>query len=94
MTFVLAENLLATQQEKKLYIQIIDPDNNLVADKGAIMFGESSLIYSSKKTILYTNNAVEVATNIETNNTLKAGRYLVNVFDNNRRLGGTEIILL
>lgn len=93
VTFVLSENLLATQQEKELYIQIIGPDNNVVADKGAIMFGESSLIYSSKTTVLYYNSALEVNTNIETIESLNTGRYLVNVFDNNRRLGGTEIIL-
>jgi len=94
VAFVLAENPLATEQEKELYIQIIGPDNNVVSDKGAIEFDKSSLIYSYKTTILYNSNALDVSANIETNETLEAGRYIINVFDNNRRLGSTKIFLL
>lgn len=93
VAFVLAENKLAPQQEKDLYIQIIGPDNNVVADKGAIMFGESSLIYSSKVNVFYDNNSLEVCANVETTEELKSGRYYISVFDNTRRLGGTEIEL-
>ena len=94
IAFVLAENPLAAQQEKELYIQIIGPDNNVVSDKGAIEFDKSSLIYSHKTTVLYNNTALDVSANIETKKTLEAGRYIINVFDNNRRLGSTKIILL
>ncbi len=94
VVFVLAENPLVTQQEKELYIQIIGPDNNVVSDKGAIEFDKSSLIYSYKTTVLYNSNALDVSANIETNETLEAGRYIINVFDKNRRLGSTKIVLL
>ena len=94
ITFVLAENPLATEQEKEFYIQIIDPDNNVVSDKGAIVFDKSSLIYSHKTSTLYNKTTLEVSANIETDKTLEAGRYIINVFDNNRRLGSTKIILL
>jgi len=93
IAFVLAGNPLATQQEKEFYIQIIDPNNNVVADKGAIEFDESSLIYSYKTSVLYNKTTLEVSANIETNETLETGRYIVNVFDNSKRLGNTEIIL-
>ena len=94
VAFVLAENPLATQQEKEFYIQIIGPDNNVVSDKGAIEFDKSSLIYSHKASVLYNKTTLKVSTNIETKETLEGGRYIVNVFDNNKRLGSTEIILL
>ncbi|WP_347923728.1 hypothetical protein [Pontimicrobium sp. SW4] len=94
VAFVLAENPLATPQEKEFYIQIIGPDNNVVSDKGAIEFDTSSLIYSYKTNVLYNKTTLEVSANIETNKALESGRYIVNVFDNNRRLGTTEIILL
>lgn len=93
ISFVLAENPLATQQEKEFYIQIIGPDNNVVSDKGAIMFDKSSLIYSHKTSVLYNKTTIEVSANIETDKTLEAGRYIVNIFDNNKRLGSTKIIL-
>ena len=91
--FVLAENPLAIQQEKIIYVQIIDPDNNVVSDKGAINFNQSSLIYSYKTTTFYNTKSLEISSNIETNKTLKPGRYFVSAFDSDRRLGSTEIIL-
>jgi len=94
VAFVLAENPLATPQEKEFYIQIIGPDNNVVADKGAIEFDTSSLIYSYKTSVLYNKTTLEVSANIETNKELESGRYIVNIFDNNKRIGATEIILL
>ena len=93
VAFVIAENLLASKQEKELYIQVIGPDNNIVADKGAVTFEESSLIYSSKINVDYNNKILEVCANIKTEEPLKEGRYFINVFEKDRRLGGTEIIL-
>ena len=93
VAFVIAENLLAPKQKKELYIQIIGPDNNIVADKGAVTFAESSLIYSSKVNVNYNNQILEVCTNIKTEEPLKEGRYYISVFEKDRRLGGTEIIL-
>jgi Tfp pilus assembly protein PilN len=91
--FVLAENQLAKEETKQLYVQIIGPDNNIVADKGAIKFNESSLIYSSKLNVLYTANNTEVLTDIETNERLEPGQYYVSVYEKNRRLGGTYFTL-
>ena len=50
--FTLAENALTETGMKDLYIQVLNPRNNVVADKGAINFGNSSLIYSAKKIVL------------------------------------------
>ena len=91
--FVLAENQLATKESKELYIQIIGPDNNIVADKGAVKFDESSLIYSSKVKVSYTSDNIEVSTDIRTSETLEPGKYYVSVYEKNRRLGGTQFIL-
>ena len=94
VAFVIAENLLASKQEKELYIQVIGPDNNIIADKGAVTFDELSLIYSSKIKVNYNNQILEVCANIKTDDPLKEGRYYISVFEKDRRLGGTEIILL
>ena len=91
--FVLAENLLATKETKELYVQIIGPDNNIVADKGAIKFNESSLIYSSKLNVLYTAKNTDVLADIETKEHLEPGQYYVSVYEKNRRLGGTYFTL-
>lgn len=93
VSFVLAENKLATKEDKDLYIQIIGPDNNVVSDKGAVSFDNSSLIYSTKVNVVYDKETKEVISNIKTKETLIPGLYYVNVYDKNRRLGGTQFSL-
>ena len=93
--FTLANNRFAEKGNKDLYIQILDPKNNIVADKGAVNFGKSSLIYSKKTTVEYNNEDVKVCTLIKTDNDEKLvkGTYFVNVFHNSERLGKTTIEL-
>ncbi len=88
----LNENPLTKRGEKEIYIQIVDPNNNVVADKGEISFGETTLIYSQKKRILYKNENLEfcvpIVATIEDKPLLK-GSYFINVFHENRKLGST-----
>ena len=94
--FTLAENALALKGEKELYIQIVNPKNNVVADKGSIEFGTSSLIYSSKNNVYYNNDVVDICTNIEADiddKPLTKGIYYVSVFYKDRKLGSTQIVL-
>lgn len=91
--FVIGENPLANEGTKKLYIQILGPDNNVVNDKGAVIFGESSLIYSSSISIEYNNLAEEICAIIPNNESFNKGVYYVSVFENERKLGNTQIEL-
>ena len=93
--FTLANNKFAEAGDKDLYIQILDPKNNIVADKGAVSFGKSSLIYSKKTTIEYHKKDVKVCTLIKTDDKekLEKGLYFVNVFYKSERLGKTTIEL-
>ncbi|MEO6348030.1 MAG: hypothetical protein ABIO60_08995 [Aquaticitalea sp.] len=94
--FTLAENALTEKGKKELYIQIVNPKNNVIADKGAIEFGESSLIYSTKTSVSYNNEVLDVCTNImsdPTDKPLTKGTYFVSVFFKDRKLGSTQIVL-
>lgn len=94
--FTLAENSLTEQGEKEIYIQIVNPQNNVVSDQGAIVFGNSSLIYSSKKTVEYYNEVIDICLDIEADadeRPLTKGTYFINVFHNDRQLGSTQVKL-
>ena len=94
--FTLAENALTIAGEKELYIQIVNPKNNVVADKGAINFGSNSLIYSAKKVINYSNDVVDVCLDIDADideRPLFPGTYYISIFHKDRKLGSTEIRL-
>ncbi|MEZ4801243.1 MAG: hypothetical protein R2797_00615 [Gelidibacter sp.] len=94
--FTLAENALTEKGEKELYVQIVNPKNNVVADKGSIEFGNSSLIYSTKTKVNYANQVVDVCTNVmsdPSDKPLTKGTYFVSVFYKDRKLGSTQIVL-
>jgi hypothetical protein len=94
--FTLAENALTEQGEKEIFIQIVNPQNNVVADKGAISFGNSSLIYSSKKLVNYHNEVLDICVDIEADpdeRPLTEGTYFINIFNKERKLGSTEVKL-
>ena len=94
--FTLAENSLTEAGEKELYIQILNPKNNVVADKGAIHFGNSSLIYSAKEIITYNNEVLEVCLDVDADieeQPLVSGIYYISIFHKDRKLGSTEVKL-
>jgi hypothetical protein len=92
----LNENPLALKGKKDIYIQIVGPDGNVLADKGEVKFGDSSLIYSSKQIIDYNNENLEVCTAIvadEDDKPFLKGYYFITIFHRNIKLGGTSIQL-
>jgi len=96
VSFTIAENAFAQKGEKDIYIQILTPENNVFADKGAVNFGESSLIYSTKKVVAYNNGILDVSINInaeEDDQPLIAGNYHISVFHNDKKLGSTQLQL-
>lgn len=94
--FTLAENSLTEAGTKELYIQVLNPRNNVVADKGAINFGNSSLIYSAKEIVYYNNEVLEVCLDVDADineQPLVSGTYYVSIFHEDRKLGSTEVRL-
>jgi hypothetical protein len=92
----LNENPLTKSGRKDVYIQILNPKGNVVADKGEVVFGDSSLIYSKKEIINYTNENLKICTaivaEVEDQPFLK-GYYFINVFHENVKLGSARIKL-
>ncbi|MBR9913272.1 MAG: hypothetical protein GYB32_00360 [Algicola sp.] len=94
--FTLAENSLTKAGEKEIYVQVVNPKNNVVADKGAINFGNTSLIYSERQIINYNNQVSEVCIDIDADideQPLVSGTYYISIFHKNRKLGSTQVQL-
>jgi hypothetical protein len=92
----IAENPIADSGNKNIYIQILTPENNVLADQGAMTFGETTLIYSKKEVINYTNETVDLCTIIKASNNdkpLQKGLYFVNVFNDDRMLSSSTFEL-
>ena len=93
--FTLQDNALVNSGSKDLYIQILNPKSNILADKGAVNFGKSSLIYTKKIGVDYDNKSKKVCSFIKTdaNETLVKGTYFVSVYHEALSLGSTSIEL-
>lgn len=93
--FVIPKNDLVTTGVKDIYIQIVNPNNNVVSNKDEVKFGKQTLIYSKKLDVNFTNQDVEVSTFIEADEDepFKEGVYFVNVFNKENRLASTSILL-
>lgn len=92
----LAENVLTDAGNKTLYIQVVNPKNNVISDQGAVTFGDNTLIYSQKEIVSYNNKTVDICATITANvndRPLEKGLYFVNVFHENRILGKTTFQL-
>jgi hypothetical protein len=94
--FTLAENALTTKGLKNIYIQILNPKNNVIADKGVVKFGQHSLIYSQKEAVYYNNKVLELCIDVAAENNeqpLLEGTYNISVFQDHRKLGNAQVDL-
>lgn len=85
--FTLAPNPIAKTGDRDIYVQVINPKNNLLGVKEATEFENGVLSYSNKTTVFYENEELDVCVYVDaTENNLIEGRYIINVFD-----GGTQV---
>ena len=92
--YTIAPNTLAQAGDRVLYVQVINPDNNIIGDKSNITFGQDLLTYSKSPSVFYENQALDVCAIVGTagQDVLK-GLYTINIFDAQRQIGSTTLML-
>ncbi|TPV34681.1 hypothetical protein FJ651_03890 [Paucihalobacter ruber] len=94
--FNLAGNEQITPGNKTVYVQIINPDNNVLADKGVVKNNKYSLVYSFKTNVEYYNQNTKVCVAVEADRDdkpLQKGNYKINIFNDFTLIGSTELHL-
>jgi cell division protein FtsB len=92
--FTIAPNTLAQAGDRVLYVQVINPDNNIIGDKSNITFGQDLLTYSKSESVFYENQALDVCAIIgTTGQDVLKGLYTINIFDAQRQIGSTTLML-
>lgn len=93
--YTVAKNVLAEAGDKELYVQIIDPLNNVLGANNQVEFEDQTLNYSLISRFNYENTNLNicefVAPNDEEN--FEKGRYVVNVFNENELISTSEFTL-
>ena len=92
--YTIAPNTLAQAGDRVLYVQVINPDNNIIGDKSNITFGQDLLTYSKSESVFYENQALDVCAILgTTGQDVLKGLYTINIFDAQRQIGSTTLML-
>ena len=92
--YTIAPNTLAQEGDRVLYVQVINPDNNIIGDKSNITFGQDLLTYSKSESVFYENQALDVCAIVgTTGQDVLKGLYTINIFDAQRQIGSTTLML-
>jgi hypothetical protein len=92
--YTIAPNTLAQAGDRVLYVQVINPDNNIIGDKSNITFDQDLLTYSKSESFFYENQALDVCAIIGvTGQGVLKGLYTISVFDAQRQIGSTTLML-
>lgn len=92
--FSLTPNALAEAGEKELYVQVYNPNNNLVGDQIAVQHEGGVMVYSAATKVYYENEELDVcilANTIE--DRLIEGTYKVLVYNGPNLIGATSFSL-
>ena len=92
--FTLSPNKLTEKGDKELFVQVINPQNNLIGDKVSVNFADAVLTYSGRNKVFYENEALDVCVLVDTaEGELVKGNYVVNVFEGPRMVSNTQFEL-
>ena len=92
--FTLTPNPIAKKGDRLLYIQVINPKNNLLGEKSVIEFDSGTLNYSATINVFYENEELDVCILVDANEKdLVKGRYIVNVFDGSTQVATSSLVL-
>ncbi|TLV03575.1 hypothetical protein [Dyadobacter luticola] len=92
INFKLGENAVAKQNEKDIYLRILDPDGAVLSDmatgSGSFMMDGKEMIYSSKQTVSFTNTNQSVDIFYGRGGIpLKDGKYAIEVYSEGFKIG-------
>ncbi|WCO03315.1 chromosome partitioning protein ParA [Psychroserpens ponticola] len=91
--YTVAKNALVGAGDKELYVQILDPVNNVLGANEQIQFEQTILNYSLVSKFNYENKNLDICEFVAPNDDFTAGRYVVNVFNENELISTSEFTL-
>jgi cell division protein FtsB len=92
--FQLAPNVVAEPGDRTFFVQIINPRNNILGEKGIHKYKNGILNYSKSVNVYYENEELDVCTMVDAKEEdLIEGRYIINVFDGGRQIATTTLEL-
>ena len=94
--FTIAKNRLVEAGDKELFVQVIDPKNNILGANEQVVFGEETLNYSLISKFHYENESLPICEYIAKKNEkddFEKGMYKVNVFNGKELITTTQFTM-
>lgn len=92
--FTLTPNPIAKKGDRLLYVQVINPKNNLLGKKASQEFDGKTLNYSATTTVFYENEELDVCVLVNAaEEDLVTGKYTINVFDGAKQVASSSLVL-
>ncbi|MEZ4858522.1 MAG: hypothetical protein R2781_06895 [Flavobacteriaceae bacterium] len=92
--FTLTPNIVAQKGDRLLFVQVINPNNNLLGDKASVEFENGMLNYSTSTKVFYEQEELDVCVLVNAKEEdLIDGRYVINVFDGPTQVATTTMEL-
>jgi hypothetical protein len=90
--FTLTPNPIAEKGDRTLYVQVINPKNNLLGSKTPLQLEDKMLNYSTSTKVFYENEELDVCVLVDAKEEdLVEGRYIINVFDGGKQVATTTM---
>ena len=87
INFSITKNITAQTGERKVYVRITKPNNEVVAQSGTVSYESTSISYSAMKTVEYSGEELPVTLYVPVNEFLSPGTYNVYIFVDGTMIG-------
>lgn len=92
--FTINANEIAEKGDRILFIQVINPRNNVLGEKSTVSFDDKILTYSATSNVFYDNQELDVCVLVNAiDDDLVSGTYFINVFDGPRLVSSSTLEL-
>uniref|UniRef100_UPI004049A024 chromosome partitioning protein ParA n=1 Tax=Gelidibacter sp. TaxID=2018083 RepID=UPI004049A024 len=91
--YTVAKNTLVGAGDKELYVQVIDPRDNVLGANEQIELGGKSLNYSLVSKFNYENRSIDICEFVSPNGEFAEGNYTVNVYNEKELVSTTKFNL-
>lgn len=93
--FTVAKNKLVQSGDQELYVQVVDPKNNILGSNDQVQFDDKTLNYSIISKFNYENSNLNVCEFVtgKGDNDFEKGRYVVSVFNEKDLVATSEFTL-
>lgn len=92
--FTINENELAETGDRLIFVQVINPKNNVIGEKATVNFEENTLTYSKSINVFYENQPLDVCVTVSADEeNIVEGNYTINVFEGPRLLATSQLEL-